>query len=146
MLALVTNVPLVAGYSCYGLFTVAMVLALREGELSKLYPDHRADLCLGDAALLLAAEGYPESVQERGHRDHRDRRGDPGAGRGTQMTPLLVRSIVMVFLAWVVGSFGAVFLKLGALRLNRNILSFVNSRLFSAWRLYWVPRSSTCRR
>lgn len=38
VLALVTDVPLVAGYSCYGLFTVAMVLALREGELSKLFP------------------------------------------------------------------------------------------------------------
>lgn len=36
--ALVTDVPLVAGYFCYGLFTVAMVLALREGELSKLFP------------------------------------------------------------------------------------------------------------
>jgi drug/metabolite transporter (DMT)-like permease len=38
VLALVTNIPLVAGYACYGLFTVAMVLALREGELSKLFP------------------------------------------------------------------------------------------------------------
>jgi drug/metabolite transporter (DMT)-like permease len=38
VLALVTDVPLVAGYACYGLFTVAMVLALREGELSKLFP------------------------------------------------------------------------------------------------------------
>lgn len=35
---LVTNVPLIAGYAFYGLFTVAMVLALREGELSMLYP------------------------------------------------------------------------------------------------------------
>src|SRR5271165_6975496 len=38
ILALATDVPLVAGYACYGLFTVAMVLALREGELSKLFP------------------------------------------------------------------------------------------------------------
>ena len=36
--ALVTDLPLVAGYACYGLFTVAMVLSLREGELSKLFP------------------------------------------------------------------------------------------------------------
>ena len=35
---LLTNVPLIAGYAFYGLFTVAMVLALREGELSMLYP------------------------------------------------------------------------------------------------------------
>jgi drug/metabolite transporter (DMT)-like permease len=38
VLALVTDVPLFAGYACYGLFCVAMVLALREGELSKLFP------------------------------------------------------------------------------------------------------------
>ena len=38
VLALVTDIPLVGGYVCYGLFTVAMVLALREGELSKLFP------------------------------------------------------------------------------------------------------------
>lgn len=37
-LAMATNVPLVGGYACYGLFCVAMVLALREGELSKLFP------------------------------------------------------------------------------------------------------------
>ncbi|HUB81765.1 MAG TPA: EamA family transporter [Bryobacteraceae bacterium] len=37
-LAVMTDWPLVAGYACYGLFTVAMVLALREGELSKLFP------------------------------------------------------------------------------------------------------------
>lgn len=35
---LATNVPLIAGCACYGLFTIAMVLALREGELSMLYP------------------------------------------------------------------------------------------------------------
>jgi drug/metabolite transporter (DMT)-like permease len=37
-MGLATDIPLVAGYSCYGLFTVAMVLALREGELSMMYP------------------------------------------------------------------------------------------------------------
>lgn len=35
---LLTNLPLIAGCAFYGLFTVAMVLALREGELSMLYP------------------------------------------------------------------------------------------------------------
>ena len=38
VMGLVTDLPLVAGYACYGLFTVAMVLALREGELSMMYP------------------------------------------------------------------------------------------------------------
>jgi drug/metabolite transporter (DMT)-like permease len=37
-MGLVTDFPLIAGYAFYGLFTVAMVLALREGELSMLYP------------------------------------------------------------------------------------------------------------
>jgi uncharacterized membrane protein len=36
--ALVTNVPLIAGYVLYGINTLMLVLALREGELSMLYP------------------------------------------------------------------------------------------------------------
>ena len=38
LLAIVTNVPLIGGYSLYGLNTLLMVLALRKGELSMLYP------------------------------------------------------------------------------------------------------------
>ena len=37
-LAMITNPPLVAGYSLYGLSTILLVLALRDGELSILYP------------------------------------------------------------------------------------------------------------
>lgn len=36
--AILTNIPLICGYGLYGLFTVGLVLALREGELSMLYP------------------------------------------------------------------------------------------------------------
>jgi drug/metabolite transporter (DMT)-like permease len=36
--ALATNVPLIAGLVLYGGFTLLMVLALRHGELSMLYP------------------------------------------------------------------------------------------------------------
>jgi uncharacterized membrane protein len=36
--ALVNNVPLIAGYILYGINTLMLVLALREGELSMLYP------------------------------------------------------------------------------------------------------------
>ena len=36
--AIATNVPLVAGYALYGINTLMLVLALREGELSMLYP------------------------------------------------------------------------------------------------------------
>ena len=38
LMGLATDVPLIAGYALYGFFTLAMVLALREGELSTLYP------------------------------------------------------------------------------------------------------------
>ncbi len=37
-IALATNLPLVAGYVLYGLNTLMLVLALKEGELSMLYP------------------------------------------------------------------------------------------------------------
>ena len=36
--AMLTNAPLFAGYCLYGLNTILMVLALRNGELSLLYP------------------------------------------------------------------------------------------------------------
>lgn len=38
LIGVVTNLPLLAGYVCYGIFTVLLVLALRDGELSILYP------------------------------------------------------------------------------------------------------------
>jgi multidrug transporter EmrE-like cation transporter len=38
VLALLTNTPLIAGLSLYGVSTVLLVLALRDGELSLLYP------------------------------------------------------------------------------------------------------------
>jgi drug/metabolite transporter (DMT)-like permease len=37
-IALITNVPLVAGYSLYGVFCLMMILALRHGDLSVIYP------------------------------------------------------------------------------------------------------------
>jgi drug/metabolite transporter (DMT)-like permease len=41
----------------------------------------------------------------------------------------MIRSMLLVFLASVIGSFGAVFLKLGSAKINRSPLSFLNSRL-----------------
>ena len=38
IMSIVTNVPLIAGYTLYGINTLMLVLALREGELSMLYP------------------------------------------------------------------------------------------------------------
>ncbi len=38
ILGMLTNAPLFAGYCLYGLNTILMVLALRDGELSLLYP------------------------------------------------------------------------------------------------------------
>lgn len=45
------------------------------------------------------------------------------------MSPTLLRSMLLVFTASLVGSFGAVFLKLGASQLTKSILSFLNWRL-----------------
>jgi len=45
------------------------------------------------------------------------------------MTPLLVKSMLLVLGASVVGSFGAVFLKLGSPKVNKNPLSFLNPQL-----------------
>jgi multidrug transporter EmrE-like cation transporter len=36
--SLLTNFPLITGYAFYALNTLLLILALREGELSKLYP------------------------------------------------------------------------------------------------------------
>jgi len=38
LLAAITNGPLVAGYSLYGISTMLLILALRRGQLSILYP------------------------------------------------------------------------------------------------------------
>ncbi len=51
------------------------------------------------------------------------------------MTPLL-RSMVLVFIGGVVGSFGAVFLKMGADRLGKSIWSYLNIRLAVGVALY----------
>jgi len=51
------------------------------------------------------------------------------------MTPLYV-SLLLVLAATIVGSFGAVFLKMGAARLDGSVLSFANSRLVIGVGLY----------
>ncbi len=38
LVAVATNLPLMSGYVLYGLSTVLLVLALKDGELSLLYP------------------------------------------------------------------------------------------------------------
>jgi drug/metabolite transporter (DMT)-like permease len=42
------------------------------------------------------------------------------------MNSLLMKSMGLVFTASIFGSFAAVFLKLGAAKINRSVLSFVN--------------------
>jgi drug/metabolite transporter (DMT)-like permease len=51
------------------------------------------------------------------------------------MTPL-VKSILLVFTGGVVGSFGAVFLKLGADKLTKSLLSYLNIQLATGVALY----------
>ena len=38
LVGMIANIPLMAGYTLYGVSTVLLVLALRDGELSLLYP------------------------------------------------------------------------------------------------------------
>jgi uncharacterized membrane protein len=38
VMAMIVSLPLLSGYALYGLSTLLLVLALREGELSLLYP------------------------------------------------------------------------------------------------------------
>ncbi|MBZ5619103.1 MAG: hypothetical protein LAQ69_10330 [Acidobacteriia bacterium] len=45
------------------------------------------------------------------------------------MTPALVRSMLLVFGASIVGSLGAVFLKRGSAQLTRSLFSFLNKNL-----------------
>jgi len=51
------------------------------------------------------------------------------------VTPLYV-SLLLVLASSIIGSFGAVCLKMGAARLNRDLLSFANSRLILGVALY----------
>ena len=44
--------------------------------------------------------------------------------------------MLLVLVASFIGSFGAVFLKLGASRINKDVLSFANSRLLVGVALY----------
>jgi len=52
------------------------------------------------------------------------------------MNPALVQSMALVFGASVVGSFGAVFLKLGAAKLDHTLVSFLNLRLMAGVALF----------
>jgi len=45
------------------------------------------------------------------------------------MTPELARPALLVLLASILGSFGAVFLKMGAGRLTKSLVSFLNPKL-----------------
>jgi drug/metabolite transporter (DMT)-like permease len=38
LIGMATNLPLMAGYCLYGMSTLLLVIALKEGELSLLYP------------------------------------------------------------------------------------------------------------
>ncbi len=52
------------------------------------------------------------------------------------MTPVLIRSIFLMVGASLFGSFGAVFLKMGAAGTSRNIVSFLNPKLAVGVALY----------
>src|SRR5258708_2872828 len=102
-------------------------MSLAFGGAQESLLDHRADLCMGDAGFLPPAARAAEYLQElrsAGDYGGSDRN---RAGR-EEVTPLQV-SLLLVLAATLIGSFGAVFLKMGAIRINTSVLSFANSRL-----------------
>ncbi len=52
------------------------------------------------------------------------------------MNPVLLRSMLLVFAASIVGSFGAVFLKFGSATVGKSLLTFVNRNLILGVALY----------
>ncbi len=67
-------------------------------------------------------------------------------GRGAQAVKTPISSMLLVFVASFIGSFGAVFLKAGAGRLHRQMerLSSSTGALPWGWRSICSPRSSSC--
>ena len=124
--AMLSNPPLVAGYGLYAVSTVLLVLALRDGELSVMY--HLNDLCVGPAAIRPGFPREPQPIQDPGC--FRDRvRGFVSGEKGQRVkTPF--SSMLLVLLASIIGSVGAIFLKAGAARLHRQL-----STLLLNWRL-----------
>lgn len=135
-MGLATNVPLIVGCAFYGLFTIAMVVALREAELSVMYPIIALSYVWVTLLTYWLLKETPNVYKNLGILTIVIGVAVLWPGRRKEVTAVLVRSIVLVFLAGIVGSFGAVFLKLGALRLNHSVLSFVNSRLIFGVSLY----------
>ncbi len=81
--ALLTNLPLFSGYALYGLNTILLVLALREGELSMLYPII-ALTYVWVTLLSYALLHEPQNLYKNaGIVDHCDR----GGGAGTRQAP-----------------------------------------------------------
>ena len=126
VLQLVTNLPLIAGYTLYGINTLMMVLALKNGEMSLLYPiialtyvwtTLLSYTVLGETPNLLKDVGIVTIVV-----------GVAVMGRRGQVTPL-VRSMMLVFTASVIGSLGMAFLKMGSAHLTRSLWTFLNPKL-----------------
>ena len=73
--------PLIAGYTLYGINTLMLVLALREGELSMLYPIIALTYVWVTLLSYLLLKEKSNFYKNVGHRDDRDRRGSAGPRR-----------------------------------------------------------------
>ena len=106
---MITNYPLVAGYTLYGINTLMLVLALREGELSMLYPIIALTYVWVTLLSYLVLKEPPNFYKNLGIATI-----VRGSGSTRTRGQEMIRSMLLVFLASVIGSFGAVFLKLGS--------------------------------
>ena len=104
--------PLVAGYGLYGLNTVMLVLALRDGELSQLYPIIAMTYVWVTLLSYTLLREPPNWYKNIGIATIVIGRSSDRA-REQEVTPL-ARSMLLVLTASVIGSFGAVFLKNGS--------------------------------
>ncbi len=117
-LAMLHSAHLLAGYCLYGLNTVLLTLALRDGELSILYPVISLTFIW---VMFLSLVFFRESISL------------PKVlgvlvivvgvavlGKGGKNLTTPISSMLLVLVASFIGSFGAVYLKLGSGRLHRQ--------------------------
>ena len=100
-------------------------MALRHGELSVLFPDLCSFLYLGGSPFPVLFSRTHECLENGRYRSGHGWRGFAWTGEYQSMkTPL--SSILLVLLASLISSFGAVFLKLGSAHLSRGIRGALN--------------------
>ena len=122
------QLAIAARYSLHACNAFLLILALRDGELSMLYPIIALTYVWVN---LLSMYFFHEHLNcgSAGYRAGDRRRGSAGKSESAQMTQTPLSSILLVLCASLIGSFGAVFLKLGAAPLKDGLRHILNWKL-----------------